>query len=562
MVRSDKMADEAELILRGSPFFDALGLFVIAAATTALLARWLRLPSLVSYIAAGLLIGPVMGFVRPESTAPEALELLGEMGIVLLLFVVGLELSLARIREVGKVALAAGLGQVAFTSVLGFGLCLLLGFDKVESLFIATALTFSSTAVVVKLLDQKSELHTLYGQIAVGIFLVQDIVVIFVLTFLAGLDSKGSADTAGVLIGLAKAFGGMGLLLLVTLLGGRYVLPRVLGRVAGAPRTLFVWSLAWCLGFVIAAHAMGLSAEIGAFLAGLAIAQLRFADDLRRRTHPLMNFFMALFFVSLGAQMEFSHAGAYWFEAIVLSVFVLIGNPFIFIWIIARFGYSERTSFLTSVTVAQISEFSFIFAALGLSTGLITQPILSVIGVVGVATIAISAYMILYNHGLYAFLQKTPVLKMFRAGQHEDDEPPRARLRDHVIVLGMNDLGLQVARLLHERGETVLAIDTDGEKMRGLACHTLVGDVDYASTLEEAGLHGARAAISALRIENVNKLFVFQCRKAGVSVAVYASDKSMREQLREVGVSYLVEARHSAGKRIFEELSRLEGGAL
>lgn len=198
---------------------------------------------------------------------------------------------------------------------------------------------------------------------------------------------------------------------------------------------------------------------------------------------------------------------------------------------------------------------------MGLSAGLITQPILSVIGVVGVTTIAVSAYMILYNHELYAFLRNTAVLRMFRSAQHEDSEPPRARLRDHVIVLGMNDLGLQVARRLHERGETVLAIDTDGEKMRGLACHTLVGDVDYASTLEEAGLHAARAAISALRIENVNKLFVFQCRKAGVPVAVYASDKSMREQLIEVGVSYLVEARHSAGKRIFEELSRLEGGA-
>lgn len=545
------------LIFGGSPFFDALGIFVIAAALTVLVARWLRLPSLVSYIAAGLLIGPVTGLIGSATTAPEALELLGEMGIVLLMFVVGLELSLDRIREVGKVAVVAGLGQVVFTAVLGFGICLLLGFETIESVFIATALTFSSTAVVVKLLDQKDELHTLYGQIAVGIFLVQDIVVVLVLTFLAGLGSPDTMNAGSIALGLARAFGGMGLLLAATLLGGRFVLPPILGWAAASPRTLFVWSLSWCVGLVIAAHALGLSAEIGAFLAGIAIAQLRFADDLRRRTHPLMTFFVAVFFVSLGAQMELADAETHWFEGLVLSLFVLIGNPVIFIWIIARFGYSERTSFLTSVTVAQISEFSFIFAAMGLSMGLITQPILSVVGVVGVVTIAISAYMILYNHQLYAVLCRARLLRIFGARTDDDDERPRPRLRDHVIVVGMNDLGRRVASLLHEKGETVLAIDTDSRKMSGLACQRLVGDVDYASTLEEAGLDGARMAISALRIENVNKLFVFRCRHAGVPVAVYAFDRPMREQLQEVGASYLVEARQSSGDRLLKELERL-----
>lgn len=547
------------LILGGSPFFDALGTFVIAAALTVLLARWLRLPSLVSYLAAGLLIGPITGLIGPGTTTPEALELLGEMGIVLLMFVVGLELSLDRIREVGKVALAAGLGQVAFTSVIGFGFCLVLGFDVLESVFIATALTFSSTAVVVKLLDQKNELQTLYGQIAVGIFLVQDIVVVVVLTFLAGLGSLNTMSAGGIALGLARAFGGLGVLLAAVLAGGRLLLPRILGWAAASPRTLFVWSLSWCLGLVLAAHALGLSAEIGAFLAGLAIAQLSFADDLRRRTHPLMTFFIAVFFVSLGAQMELGDAGAYWLEGLVLSLFVLIGNPLIFIWIIARFGYSERTSFLTSVTVAQISEFSFIFAATGSRMGLITQPILSVVGVVGVVTIAISAYMILYNHELYRLLRRARVLSVFRARTEEDYERPRPRLRDHVVVVGMNDLGRRVAHLLHEKGESVLAIDTDIRKMSGLECHTLVGDVDYAATLEEAALADARMAFSALRIENVNKLFVFRCRLAGVPVAVYASDRSMREQLREVGATRLVGARQQSGERLLAELDRLCG---
>jgi Kef-type K+ transport system membrane component KefB len=549
------------VIFGRSAFFDALGIFVIAAALTALLARWLRLPSLVSFIIAGLLIGPFTGIIGPATAPPEALDLLGEIGIVLLLFIVGLELSLGRIREVGKVAVAAGLGQVLFTCVLGFGLCLLLGFGALESLFIATALTFSSTAVVVKLLDQKNELQTLYGRIAVGIFLVQDIVVVVVLTFLAGIGSPDAMSAGSVAVGLARAFGGMGLLLAVCLLGGRYLLPPVLGWASTAPRTLFVWSLAWCLAIVLAAHALGLSAEIGAFLAGLSIAQLRFADDLRRRTHPLMSFFIAVFFVSLGARMQFEHAADYWLEGLVLSLFVLIGNPLIFIWIIARFGYSERTSFLTSVTVAQISEFSFIFAAMGMSMGLITAPILSVIGVVGVVTIAISAYMILYNHQLYAALARMRLLKIFRARRAESEAPPPARPRDHVIVVGMNDLGRRVASLLHDQGESVLAIDTDFRKLAGLRCRTLVGDIDYASTLEEAGLAEARVAISALRIESVNKLFVFRCKLANVPVGVYALDRPIRDQLREIGASYLVESRRQSAERLMVEIERLSSVA-
>lgn len=550
---------EPALISGGSPFFDTLAILMIAAALLALLARWLRLPALVSYIAAGLLVGPIAGLLG-SGAAPEALTVLGEMGIVLLLFVVGLELSLGRIREVGKVALAAGLGQVVFTSAIGFGLCLALGFTVLESTFLATALTFSSTAVVVKLLDQKNELQSLYGQIAVGIFLVQDIVVVLVLTFLAGLGSPETMNPGGVMLGLAQAFGGMALLLAATLVGGRLLLPPILGWAAASPRTLFVWSLAWCLGIVIAAHALGLSAEIGAFLAGLAIAQLRFADDLKRRTRPLMTFFIAVFFVSLGAQMELRDAGAYWLQGLVLSLFVLLGNPFIFMWIIARFGYSERTSFLTSVTVAQISEFSFIFAAMGLSTGLITEPILSVVGLVGVVTIAVSAYMILYNQPLYGLLQRTGILSIFGAPTDVVDEPPVRALSGHVIVVGMNDLGRRIAAALHAQGETVLAIDVRGSNLSGLGCHTLVGDVDYTATLEEAGLQSARMAFSALRIENVNKLFVLRCRAAGVPVAVYAFDSAVREQLRDVGATFLVEARQQTGQQLLAEITA-PGGA-
>jgi len=195
-----------------------LGLMVVAAAFAVLLLRCTRTPTIVLYILAGLFIGPGIGWVAPgmaqgagEAAHHGALEVIAEIGIALLLFLVGLELSLDRIRDVGKVAVLAGLGQVVFTALGGFLISLLLTFTVVESIFLAVALTFSSTVVVVKLLDQKQELHTLYGRISVGIFLVQDLVVIVALTFVAGLGPAG-AEAGGVAVGamlgsLALAFG-------------------------------------------------------------------------------------------------------------------------------------------------------------------------------------------------------------------------------------------------------------------------------------------------------------------------------------------------------------------
>jgi Kef-type K+ transport system membrane component KefB len=168
---------------------------------------------------------------------------------------------------------------------------------------------------------------------------------------------------------------------------------------------------------------LSLSPEIGAFLAGISLAQLPLAHDLRRRLHPLMNFFIAIFFISLGVQMELEAATAHWPAAIVLALFVIIGNPLIFMFIIARGGYSERTAFMTSVTVAQISEFSFIFAAVGLSAGLIDDSILALITVIGLITIAVSSYMILYNEGLYEWVRRRGLLRPFRAAQDDDEEP-------------------------------------------------------------------------------------------------------------------------------------------
>jgi Kef-type K+ transport system membrane component KefB len=543
-----------------------IGLMIVVATAVILLTRRLRIPSIVAYIATGLLLGPIglnllqleLGRNGLASGEQAAVAVAAELGIVLLLFLVGLELSLDKIRAVGGVAVAAGLGQVVFTAAFGFGVAWLLGFSVMESIFLATALTFSSTVVVVKLLDQKNDLNTLYGRIAVGIFLVQDLVVVVVLTFLAGLGDPQAFTLGGVSWGLGRAFLGMGALLALALFAARYLLVKPMAWAASSAETVLIWSLGWCFLFVVASEWLQLSPEIGAFLAGLSLAQLPVAHDLRRRLHPLMNFFIAIFFISLGIQMELEAATTHIIAAVVLSLFVILGNPFIFMVIITRRGYSERTSFMTSVTVAQISEFSFIFAAVGLSAGLIDSSILSLITVIGLITIGVSSYMILYNEGLYDRVRRLGLLRPFRGSQVEDEEV-EPLLSDHVIVVGMNAMGRRIVTKLHERGEIVLAVDSDARKLADMPSHTLVGNADYPAVLEDASLGQARLVISTLRIEDSNNLLAYRCREAGVPTAIHAFDASVVPELEQLGVDYLIDTKEPWLKRVTAELLRLGG---
>ena len=273
-----------------------LGFIVITAAVFAFLGKLVKMPSIVAYILAGMVLGPGLGIVQLD----HSLELISELGIALLLFLVGLELSLQKIKDLGRVALILGGLQVVFTASGGFLISLLMGFGLMEAVFLAATVTFSSTVVVIKLLDQKGATGRLFGRIAISLFLAQDIVVIIGLTILSGLGSGESIELLELAKGLGVAFGGMIVLLLATLLASRYVLPKPFAWASRSPDTVFIWALCWCFLVVLLAHQFHLSVEIGAFLAGIAIAQLPIHEDLHRRLHPLMTFFVAVFLVTLG----------------------------------------------------------------------------------------------------------------------------------------------------------------------------------------------------------------------------------------------------------------------
>ena len=522
-------------------FLQSLGIIAICAAVMVMAGRILRMPTIVVYLLCGILIGPVLGWVGVD----EGLELLSETGIALLLFLVGLELSIGKVRDVGKVALIAGFIQVVLTAGLGFLLAKAMGFGLATSLFLAAAMTFSSTVVVVKLLEGKGELESLYGRIGLGVLLVQDVVVIVMLTFLAGFSGDASGvDVAAVGQGLLKAFAGMVILLVVALVSSKYLLPKPFKWAARSPDVLLIWALSWCFLMVLGAHYFHLSVEVGAFLAGMSLAQLPYNEDLRRRVNPLMNFFIAVFFVTLGIRMDLGGATNYIGEVFGLSAFVLLVKPLLFLGILGWLGYGRKTSFLTGVTLAQTSEFSFILAGLAMSKGLIGGEILLVSALVGVMTIAVSSYMIIYNHGLFAWALKGGVLRWkFLDGKPEvTDRIVHAgeHLEGHVIVVGMNTLGRSLVRRLVAKGEDVLAVDTDPSKLDGLPGRSLLGSVGYLSVLQEAGYARAKLIVSALQIEETNDLLAYRAKSVDVACAIHVVDLSVIENLLDLETDYLM----------------------
>ena len=536
-----------------------LGFIVITAAGFAFLGKLVKMPSIVAYIIAGIVLGPGLGIVQLD----HSLELISELGIALLLFLVGLELSLQKIKDLGRVAIILGGLQVPMTAAGAYVISTLMGFSVVECVFLAATVTFSSTVVVIKLLDQKGATSRLFGRIAISLFLAQDIVVIIGLTILSGLGSGGDEPFEMVTLtkSLGIAFAGMVILLLVSLFASRCVLPKPFAWASRSPDTVFIWALCWCFLVVLLAHQFHLSVEIGAFLAGIAIAQLPIHEDLHRRLHPLMTFFVAVFLVTLGIQMDISVLGEVWKYALGLSVFVIIAKPLIVFIILSRLRYSEYTAFQAATASGQVSEFAFILLGLGAGAGLIEGRVVSLGGMVGILTIAISSYLILYSDPLYGAFQKLGILKFFKAKQEPDTEEQHS-YEGHVIVVGMNALGREVVKQLSGRGETVLAIDTDPRKLEGLNCaETLIGSVEYESAVEEIGLGRARLVISALQIEDTNHLLAYRCRSAGVPCAIHAFDISVVEDLLDLDTAYMFMPAFDAVREqlaIFDQIERVD----
>lgn len=547
-----------------SNVFAEIAALLFLAAGCGAIALLLRQPVIVAFIAVGVLAGPAgLNWVH----AADQIDLLAKLGIALLLFVVGLKLDVHLIRNMGRVALATGLGQVGFTSAVGFGLCLLLGLDPVPALYVAVALTFSSTIIIVKLLSDKREIDALHGRIAVGFLIVQDIVVVVAMIVLSAFaGGSAGAGSLGALLGVL----GTGVVFLAAVgFAMRYLLPGLLTRIAASPELLVLFAVAWGVSLASLGDALGFSKEIGAFVAGVSLASSPFREAIASRLVGLRDFLLLFFFLSLGAQQDLRYLGSQLGPATALSLFVLIGNPLIVMAIMGWMGYRKRTGFLAGLTVAQISEFSLILGSMALSLGHIDAPVLGLITLVGLITIGVSTYMILYSHQLYDRL--APWLSVFERRVAHAEDPDRTgaaigRAADAIIV-GLDRYGSRIGEGLQARGWRILGIDFDPEAVqeaerRGWPAR--YGDAEDPELIRSLPVSGCRWVVCTSPLAETNLTLLDALRQQGYRgrVALTAQMPSDAARLTRAGADLILCPYFDAADRAVERLLPANGGAV
>jgi Kef-type K+ transport system membrane component KefB len=473
--------------------FHEIAFLLVIAAAVGLFGTALRQPVVVSFIVVGIVAAAV--FESAPATVAQ-ITFLAELGIALLLFLVGLTLDWRLVRQLGPVAVATGLGQVAFTAGIGFLLGLALGLDLVTSFYVAVALTFSSTIIIVKLLSDKRELETLHGRIALGFLIVQDIVVVVAMVGLSTLG-VGAAGKGGDLVVVVAGLIGLvaGLLAFV-----RWVAEPLTARFARTPELLVIFAIGWAAAAAAVGDLVGIGKELGGLAAGVSLGSTTYRDMISARLSALRDFLLLFFFLYIGTTLDLSTLGQDTGRAVVFSLFVLIGNPLIVVVIMAAMGYRVRTGFLCGLTVAQISEFSLIFMAMGLALGHVDEAAVGLVTLVGLVTIAVSVYMITYSHELYAWAK--PALGLFDFGRRrEPDDGEDGTGAIDVIVFGLGRVGLRLYEQLEDAGYTVLGVDLDPmvvreSRMRGYRVR--YGDVNEHAFWDQLPLGTARWVVLAV----------------------------------------------------------------
>ena len=561
-----------------------IGVTIVAATFLGFLARYLRQPLIIAYVLAGIIVGP--SFLR-IITEKEAIDVLAQFGIALLLFMVGLELDLKRLKDVGRVSIGCGVGQIVITFIFGYILAQAMGFSGYEPFYIAFALTISSTMVVVKLLSDRNELDTLHGKIILGTLLVQDIVTIMVLAALPSIEVFSLSILAASLV---TALG----LISVSILSSRIILPFFTRFAAKSVELLFLFALSWCFILVCLTYYVFLSlivydspqfamnsVPIGAFLAGISLASFPYNLEIVGRIRPLKDFFLTLFFASLGMQITFGVpplqfdslfalttslvnvialvlADPMTTEVVILSLYVLLGTVAIMYVIATLFGYARRTSFMTAISLAQISEFSLILAIQGQALGHIDERIFSLITGVVLITITVSSYYMMYGKELYSLA--FPVLVAFdrgSRGKELEDAPPRSER--HIILFGCHRMGTKVIDALKRMDEDFLVVDYSPDIIKQLMQQRtpcIYGDIGDPEILDRVDLRDAKLVISTVPDREANNFLIFETKKRNPETKVFVTAENLTEalELYDTGADYVIIPRMVSGERAVELL--------
>jgi Kef-type K+ transport system membrane component KefB len=489
--------------MHGIHILSDIGMAIVAATAAALLARALRQPLILGYLVAGVVVGPAMGLGLVKDR--ESIEIISEIGLILLLFIIGLEMDVQKLASAGRSLVLAGVLQFPICALLSLGFALALGLPlgggRFDAAYAAAAMALSSTMIVVKLLYDKHELMTLPGRLTLGVLVFQDIWAILVLAIQPTLLDP----SFGVLA--SSLFKGL-LLVTVSLGAARYLLPALFAFIAKVPELMLVTALAWCFLVTGIASALGLSREMGALIAGIGMSTFPYNLDVIAKVITIRDFFVTLFFVALGMQIPVPTP---WVLAVAATASLfLVATRFLSVFpILYATRCGLRTSLLPAINLSQLSEFSLVIAALGLSLGHIEARTVAVLTFIFVITSVASTYMIAKNHELQDWLSRGARRLGLRGAEdhgREDDGSGAAAIvflgfyRDASSIVHQFEMeakGTDKDTLLRD----MMVVDFNPqvlEELQRRGIRSVYGDVSNMDTLHHAAVNHARIVVCTL----------------------------------------------------------------
>ena len=518
--------------------FVSLGIVLWIVLLSVGLMKVLKQPMIIWYIIAGTAISL---FLPSLLQANIAFQSFWNLGIALLLFIVGMELNPAIIKDLGKISLIAWVFQVAITGWLWYFLATILWFAGMTSSFLAVWFAFSSTIVVLKLLWDREELESTSGRLSIGILIVQDLIVMALILWMATYKNINHASSALVVVGLlAKIIGlGIGMFLI-----GKYFIPMITKKIAESQEYLFLFSIGRC--FIIGAlfHRMWFGIEIGTLIAGITLANSSYRFEITSRIKPLRDFFIVIFFVLLGSHVNFATTNiAMIVPLVIFVVFVLVIKPIITMIVLGFLGHTRKNNFLTWITLGQISEFSFLIIAMGITSWYIKDPtILSMITIVGLVTIAGSSYSVIYGEKIYHLCK--PILSLLPWVRNKEAKKINKKNYD-IILFWYGRFGNNIYTTVHKNYKNILVIDEHPgiinhlQKSKIPCIYGDVGDIDF---LEELNLKKSKMIISTVKNFDENIILLKTIKQHNPNLIIILVSNQIHEAIKlyEQGADYVI----------------------
>ena len=518
-------------------------LIITTAAILGTAARKTKQPTVIAYIFTGLLLGPFFLDIIVET---EGTQLLGEIGLSFLLFLIGVEIKLDEIREIFREVTFIALGQMSVSALLGYLTGQAFGFTFMESVFVAAAFTFSSTAVVVKLLSSKDEISTLPGKIGVGVLLIQDVAVVLILALL----STSASTPSQIAVSIAEIGVMISIIAGISYLSSQKLLPKVFRKVSENRQAFFIHGITWAFLFITLSDSIGLSTEIGAFFAGLSLAQLPYSHELIEEIRPLTDFFMAVFFINIGLGLTGNALSTYMVEAFLAAGILMTGKFAVLFFTIDRLKFTPETSLKSALNLSQMSEFSLILGALGVSKGLISPEIFGFISLTMIITVGFSSYFIAFSENFYRRFEHV----LARIDSEAKNDVEVEALEDHALVIGYDFIGRRSAEILEDEFEDVMVVDRNSANVNELSrsgYEYVYGDFGHGEIRNASQINKADFVMSLVPDFTVNRKIVEEA-SPDAAVFVKASNLDEAAELYDLGAHYVIQKNELVGEKMGE----------